>query len=83
MLEKQSAGDKVQDAWVDLTAINKNCNDTLFKSKDFIENLIRTGDYVNKLQQPLAQLNAWRDRLHRAKSKSSNTNPQSRLTDSE
>ena len=57
MFESQSPADVIQDCWVQMAAINKECNDSLFPSKDQTTRFIQTGEYERRLQklQPLIQ----------------------------
>ena len=63
MLDNQSAEDLVQQYWVEFAAINKQCNDRLFPSKDMTTRLIQTGEYHGRVQELLPTLHKWHDRL--------------------
>ena len=67
LLETQSPEDMVQNLWVEVTSINKACNDKLFPSQDVTARVIQTGEYINLLQELLPTLHLWRDRLDKSK----------------
>lgn len=67
MLENQSAEDLVQQYWVEFAAINKQCNDRLFPSKDLTTRFIQTGEYHIRVQELLPTLHKWHDRLEKSK----------------
>ncbi|KAL9101714.1 MAG: hypothetical protein Q9163_003057 [Psora crenata] len=66
LLETQSPTDVVQQYWAEIASINKACNDSLFPSKDMTARIIRTGEYVARLQELLPSLHSWREKLQQS-----------------
>ena len=65
----QSADDQIQGYWVEMAAINKACNDSLFPSKDQTASYIHSGEYINKLAQLQPMIEKWHEKITAAESK--------------
>ena len=67
IFESQSPGDIIQDHWVEMAAINKECNDSLFPSKEKTTRYIQTGEYEKRLQKLQQLIIRWQERFATSK----------------
>ncbi len=63
MVENQSPADVIQECWVEMAAINKECNTTLFPSKDQTTRFIQSGEYERKLQKLQPVIQRWQEKF--------------------
>lgn len=63
MVENQSPGDVIQECWVEMAAINKECNTSLFPSKDQTTRFIQTGEYEKRLQKLQPVIQRWQEKF--------------------
>ena len=63
MFESQSPGDVIQEHWVEMAAINKECNDSLFPSKELTTQYIQSGEYEKRLQKLQQLIQRWQERF--------------------
>ena len=75
-----SVDDAVQQLCVEVMAINKYCNDTLFPSKERTSQLIQSGEYIESLQKLYVIFRTWQDRLQNSQGKCRDTSSSALLT---
>ena len=63
MFENQSPADVIQECWVEMAAINKECNASLFPSKDQTTRFIQTGEYERRLQKLQPVIQQWQEKF--------------------
>ncbi|KAL8907941.1 MAG: hypothetical protein Q9207_001087 [Kuettlingeria erythrocarpa] len=59
--------DRIQECWMDMTTIMKACNASLFPSREYTQAMIESGGYVARLQQLQPLMDAYGQKLEKAK----------------